>query len=117
MTWNNRAPTALLIGRYQPWHDGHTALFKAALERADQVLIAVRDTKDTDEKNPFDFGFVKGRIERALAEYNGRFQVILLPNITNVVYGRDVGYKIEQVHLGAAIESISATAERAKMGI
>lgn len=115
--WDNRAPTALLIGRYQPWHDGHTALFKAALERAPQVLIAVRDTKDTDDKNPFDFEFVKNRIETALADYKGRFQITLVPNITNVVYGRDVGYKIEQVQLGAAIESISATAERARMGI
>jgi hypothetical protein len=40
-----------------------------------------------------------------------------MPNITNIVYGRDVGYKIERIELGAEIESISATAERRKMGL
>jgi len=115
--WNNKKSTALLMGRYQPWHDGHTALFQAALERADQVLIAVRDTGGTDSSNPFDFDFVRGRIHEALRSYEGKFKVELIPNITNVVYGRSVGYKIEQVHLGEAIESISATKERARMGL
>lgn len=115
MTWNNRAPTALVMGRFQPWHDGHTAVFKAALERAPQVLIAVRNTQGTDDKNPFDFDFVRERIDQALESYRGRYQVMLLPNITNVVFGRDVGYKIEQVSFGPEIESISATAIRAAM--
>jgi hypothetical protein len=43
--------------------------------------------------------------------------VIKMPNITNIVYGRDVGYKIEQVSLGAEIEAISATQKRKEMGI
>ena len=114
--WNNRAPTALLMGRFQPWHAGHQALFEQALQRADQVLIAVRDTQGTDEKNPFDFDFVKQCIDDKLADtHAGRYQVILIPNITNMIYGRDVGYKIEQVHLDAATESISATQVRAQM--
>jgi cytidyltransferase-like protein len=114
---DNKKPTALMLGRYQPFHDGHLALFKAALERAEQVLIAVRDTGGTDEKNPFDFGFVKARIEEKLAGYEGRYQVMLVPNITNIVYGRDVGYKIEKVELGEEIESISATKVRKEMGL
>jgi hypothetical protein len=40
-----------------------------------------------------------------------------MPNITNIVYGRDVGYKIEKVELGQDIEAISATQKRAEMGI
>jgi hypothetical protein len=43
--------------------------------------------------------------------------VIKVPNITNIVYGRDVGYKIEQVDLGADIHAISATQKRKEMGI
>ena len=117
MTWNNRSPTALVMGRFQPWHDGHTAVFKAALKRAPQVLIAVRDTEGTDDKNPFDFNFVRSRIDQALEEYHGRYQIMLLPNITNVVYGRDVGYKIEQVSFSPEIENISATTIRANMKI
>ncbi len=117
MIENSKKPTALMLGRYQPFHDGHLALFKAALERAEQVLIAVRDTGGTDEKNPFDFDFVRSRIEEKLVGYEGRFQVILVPNITNIVYGRDVGYKIEKIELGEEIESISATKVRKEMGL
>jgi cytidyltransferase-like protein len=114
--WNNRAPTVLLMGRFQPWHAGHQALFEQALQRADQVLIAVRDTQGTDEKNPFDFDFVKQCIDDQLADtHAGRYQVMLIPNITHMIYGRDVGYKIEQVHLDAVTESISATQVRAQM--
>lgn len=115
--FNTKQPTALMLGRYQPFHDGHLALFKAALERAEQVLIAVRDTQGTDEKNPFDFDFVRAKIEEKLAGYEGRYQIMLVPNITNIVYGRDVGYKIEKVELGAEIESISATDIRKSMKI
>ena len=116
--WDNKKRTAFMLGRYQPFHDGHFALFKEALQRADQVLIAVRDTGGTDEKNPFDFEFVRSRIDDALGEkYAGRYRIILVPNITNIVYGRDVGYKIEKVELGEAIESISATAVRKEMGL
>jgi hypothetical protein len=43
--------------------------------------------------------------------------VIRLPNITNIVYGRDVGYKIEQVKLGDEIEVISATQKRKELGL
>ena len=115
--FGNKNPTVMMLGRYQPFHDGHLALFEKALERADQVLIGVRDTQGTDEKNPFDFEFVKSRIQMALKHHEGKYQIQLMPNITNIVYGRDVGYKIERIELGAEIESISATAERRKMGL
>ena len=116
-TWNNQAATALLLGRFQPWHDGHQALFEQALERAGQVLIGVRDTHGTDDKNPFDYEFVKSRIqERLEPEFAGRYQIQLMPNITNFIYGRDVGYVVEQVHLNADLQAISATAIRRGMG-
>mgnify|MGYP000602936763 CR=1 FL=1 len=60
MEFDSKKPTALLLGRYQPFHEGHLALFKEALLRAGQVVIAVRDTGGTDEKNPFDFEFTAG---------------------------------------------------------
>lgn len=113
--WNNKLPTALLLGRYQPWHEGHQALFVEALERAQQVLIAVRDTQGVDSKNPFDFEFVKSRIDEKLQAYKGRYQIQLVPNITNICYGRDVGYKIEKIELGEDIEKISATEVRRQM--
>jgi hypothetical protein len=52
---------------------------------------------------------VKQRIEAALSAYAGRFVVVALPNITNVLYGRDVGYSVERIVLDEATEEISAT--------
>ena len=39
----------------------------------------------------------------------------LVPNITNICYGRGVGYKIEEIELSKEIQEISATKIRAKM--
>jgi hypothetical protein len=43
---------------------------------------------------------------------NGRFIVVAVPNITNVFYGRDVGYSFERLALRPDIESISASDQR-----
>ena len=102
-------PTALFIGRYQPFHAGHQRLIEEGLKRVGQVCIAVRDTHGLDEKNPLPFFAVKQRIEAALSAYDGRFVVVPLPNITNVFYGRDVGYTVERIVLDEATEGISAT--------
>jgi adenylylsulfate kinase len=102
-------PTALFIGRYQPFHDGHRALIAEGLKRVGQACVAVRDTHGTDEKNPYEYEQVRARIEHALREYEGRFIVVPLPNITNVFYGRDVGYAVERIDVDHSIESISAT--------
>lgn len=102
-------PTALFIGRYQPFHGGHQRLIEEGLRRVGQVCIAVRDTHGLDEKNPLPFFAVKQRIEAALSAYDGRFVVVPLPNITNVFYGRDVGYSVERIVLDEATEDISAT--------
>jgi len=40
---------------------------------------------------------------------------MLVPNITNISYGRGVGYKIEEIVLPEEIQKISATKIRAKM--
>jgi len=102
-------PTALFIGRYQPFHGGHQRLIEEGLRRVGQVCVAVRDTHSIDAKNPLPFFAVKQRIETALSIYAGRFVVVPLPNITNVFYGRDVGYKVERIELDEATEAISAT--------
>lgn len=102
-------PTALFIGRYQPFHGGHQGLIEEGLRRVGQVCIAVRNTHGIDAKNPLPFFAVKQRIETALAAYAGRFVVVPLPNITNVFYGRDVGYNVERIVLDEETEAISAT--------
>lgn len=111
-----KKPTVQMLGRWQPFHDGHLALFKEALKKTGQVCIMVRDTGGTDDSNPFDFDFVKEKIEEALIpEYDGKFMVQLVPNITNISYGRGVGYAIEEIVLPEKVQKISATKIRAKM--
>jgi len=59
---------------------------------------------------------VKKKIEERLnPEFEGRFKVMMVPNITNICYGRGVGYKIEEIVLSEEIQKISATKIRAKM--
>lgn len=110
-------PAALMIGRYQPWHDGHRALFTQALEMEGYVVIGVRETHGLGGKNPFTFAQVKARIEQSLSAFVGSFEIRRLPNITNVVYGRDVGYRITRVNLEPEIEGISATQIRSTFSI
>jgi len=113
--WDNKKPTAQMLGRWQPFHDGHYALFEEIIKKTGQVCIQVRDVKGVDD-NPFDFEDVKLKIEERLnPKYKNRFKVMLVPNITNICYGRGVGYKIEEIILSEEIQKISATKIRKKM--
>ena len=113
-TWDNKKPTAQMLGRWQPWHDGHQNLFEEIIKKTGQVNIQVRDVQSVDD-NPFDFDTVKENIEKALELYKNRIKITLVPNITNICYGRGVGYKIEEIVLPENIQNISATKIRAEM--
>ena len=113
--WDNKKPTAQMLGRWQPWHAGHQKLFEEILKKTGQVNIMVRDVNGVDD-NPFDFETVKKNIEERLnPEFEGQFKIMLVPNITNICYGRGVGYKIEEIVLDEETQKISATKIRAKM--
>ena len=108
-TFNSKGPTAFMLGRYQPFHDGHKNLIAEAIKRVGQACIAIRDTQGTDEKNPFNLDEVEANIRKGMLEYEGKYTIIRVPNITNIFYGRDVGYKIEQIDLDKTLQDISAT--------
>ena len=119
--FDSKKPTVLLLGRWQPWHEGHLALFKRALVKTGQVVIQVRDVKDSSggegqEDNPFSFEQIKEDITKKLSKsgytINEDYIIQLVPNITNISYGRGVGYKIEQESFDSETESISATSIR-----
>ena len=113
--WDNKKPTAQMLGRWQPFHDGHYALFEEIIKKTGQVCIQIRDVQGVDD-NPFDFETVKKSIEERLnPEFEGRFKIMLVPNVTNICYGRGVGYKIEEIELSKEIQEISATKIRAQM--
>jgi cytidyltransferase-like protein len=118
MRINTKTPTGLMIGRFQPWHKGHRTLFEKILEKEGQVCICIRDTQGTSEKDPLDAETVALRINDDLStDFEGKYQIVILPNITGVYYGRDVGYKVEQIKLDDEIEAISATNIRKELGI
>ena len=116
--FDSKKPTVLLLGRWQPWHEGHLALFERALVKTGQVVIQVRDVKDSSggegqEDNPFSFEQISDDIIKKLSKsgytINEDYIIKLVPNITNITYGRGVGYKIEQESFDSETESISAT--------
>ena len=110
--------TAVLLGRYQPWHEGHRALFERAIEKTGQVIIQVRDCQGWNGSNPFEFEKVKSFIRRDLDPvYQGKYEIMLVPNIVEIVYGRDVGYKITQETFTDEIHNISATSIRRSLGL
>jgi len=120
-----KKPTVEMLGRWQPWHDGHTALFKKALEKTGQVCIMYRDVGGVDagvegqNDNPFEFEEVKKNIANGLAAQGytegKEYVVIKVPNITDISYGRGVGYSFTEHDLGEKIHKISATKIRKAM--
>jgi len=127
-----KKPTTQMLGRWQPWHDGHTALFKKALLETGQVCIMIRDvggivgedagahrTSTKQDDNPFDAETVAANIIAGLAEHDfthGEEYIIMrVPNIVDISYGRGVGYTFTQHDLGEDIHDISATKIRAKL--
>lgn len=101
-----------MLGRWQPWHEGHTALFKKAVEETGQVAIMIRDM-EVAENNPYSGGQVAERIQEVLKregyQYNKHYIIISVPNIVDISYGRDVGYSFTQHDLGQEIHEISAS--------
>ena len=117
-TFDSRKETVQLLGRYQPWHAGHRALFERAVAKTGQVVILIRDCQGWNDSNPFDFKQISNFIRRDLDPiYQGQYEIMLVPNIVNITYGRDVGYKIEQETFDDSIHSISATKIRKSMGL
>ena len=119
-----KKPTVQMLGRLQPWHDGHQALFKRCVAKTGQVIIQVRDVQgasggDGQDDNPFDWEAVCKNIEDGLAKDNfhrgQEYEIMLVPNIVNITYGRGVGYKFEEEVFEEAITDISATKIRKEM--
>lgn len=129
--FDNQKPTTQMLGRWQPWHDGHTALFKKALLETGQVCIMIRDVGGivgedagagrtvTQNDNPFNIYEVKKNIRVALFkegfEYGEEYVIMEVPNIVDISYGRGVGYTFTQHDLGEEMHNISATKIRAQL--
>jgi cytidyltransferase-like protein len=100
---------AIFVGRFQPLHNGHIALFRQKLDAGIPLLIMVRDLQP-DERNPF-------TTEQTVAMLNKVFEgekvtVMVIPDIESVNWGRGVGYELNEFVPPADLGAVSATAIR-----
>lgn len=117
-TFDWKKETVQMLGRWQPWHEGHRKLFDRSIAKTGQVCIMIRDCQGWQGSNPFAIEQVKANIKRNLDPiYQGQYEIVVVPNIVNITYGRDVGYKIEQETFDDATHAISATKIREAMGL
>ena len=119
-----KKPTVQMLGRWQPWHQGHQELFKRCVKKTGQVMIQVRDVQGSSggngqEDNPFDWETVCKNIEEGLSRDGFKkgveYEIMLVPNIVNISYGRGVGYVFEEEVFEDSITNISATKIREKL--
>jgi hypothetical protein len=110
--------TVQMLGRWQPWHAGHRALFERLLERTGQVVIQVRDVQGWQGSNPFAIQQVKNFIRRDLdPQYQGQYEIQVVPNIVHIGWGRNVGYTSGEEQFDQAVTQISGTKIREDLGL
>lgn len=117
-TFDWKRETVQMLGRWQPWHDGHRALFERLIQRTGQVIIQVRDVQGWQGSNPFAIDQVKKFIRRDLDPlYQGQYEIQVVPNIVHIGWGRGVGYTAEEETFDESITDISATKIRKQLGL
>lgn len=104
-------PASLFIGRWAPFHEGHQALIESVLVTGKPVVIAIRDT-EVSKDNPFSTSERWSRIQEALQKWGNLVRIIVIPDIDEVCYGRDVGYGIRKIELDDSTHAISGTKKR-----
>ena len=117
-TFDWQRETVQMLGRWQPWHDGHRALFERLIAKTGQVVIQVRDVQGWQGSNPFEVAKVKSFIRRDLDPvYQGQYEIQVVPNIVHIGWGRGVGYTHGEETFDDAITDISATKIRKELGL
>jgi len=99
---------AIFIGRYQPYHYGHILLIEQKLSQGIPALIMVRDIP-ADDKNPFTTEQTVSMIRKYHEAKNEDVEVLIIPDIESVNYGRGVGYEVNEFIPPDNIGFISAT--------
>ena len=113
-----RKETVQMLGRWQPWHDGHRALFERLLAKTGQVIIQIRDVQGWQGSNPFAIEEVKKFIRRDLDPlYQGQYEIQVVPNIVHIGWGRGVGYTSGEETFDESITQISATNIRKELNL
>jgi len=104
-------PASLFIGRWAPFHEGHEAMIESVLRTGKPVIIAIRDTEPSVD-NPYSTSERWTRIQEALQDWGSLVRIIVIPDIDEVCYGRDVGYAVRRIDLTDELHEVSATKKR-----
>ena len=107
-TTNQSKKYAIFVGRFQPYHQGHISLIMQKINEGIPALIMVRDI-EPDDKNPFTTQQTVNMIEKYHKSHGQDVQVIIIPDIESVNFGRGVGYEINEFTPPQNIGWISAT--------
>jgi len=110
-TTNESKKYAIFVGRFQPYHQGHISLIMQKINEGVPALIMVRDIIP-DAKNPFTTEQTVEMIEKYHAAKGHDVQVIIIPDMESVNFGRGVGYEINEFTPSENIGWISATGIR-----
>jgi len=106
-------PTAQMLGHFDPWIESHKEMFKQILLRGDptntrnnsrayQVIIMVRHTARFEE--------IRAEIINSLEpEFHGRYEVMHIPDITNIFFGRHAKVEVDRIHLTSEMEPAPET--------
>lgn len=107
---------SMVVGRFQPFHDGHRWLMNQCLDEGKNVLICIRDI-EPDDKNPYTSQEVENRITGELIDLimEGRVKVMTIPDIESINFGRGVGYDIIEHIPPQEVSDISATKIREQL--
>ena len=98
---------SLIIGRFQPFHEGHKALIDSVLAEGKDVLIAIRDTPRS-ATDPYSLVERWDMIRKVYPD-GRRVAIMYIQDISEIVFGRQVGYGIREIRLDAETEAISGT--------
>ena len=68
-----------------------------SLKKNKQVTILVMDSFGINKKNPYKFSYVKKKINESLSSYKNQYIILKIPVVSEVVYGRKVGYNFRKI--------------------
>lgn len=98
---NRKYKTGLVLGRFQPIHNGHLSIIHRALDECDNVIIVIGSAQESGtKKNPFDVAQRIELIRRSLRSKMEKIDIFPLEDrkdiSTDSTWGEYVFEKLEQ---------------------
>ena len=101
-------PAAFYIGRWNSvLHLSHEHIFNQSLDQGKKIVLLIRNVKP-DENNPWTAKEVKEMIDYRYVD-NPLVETVIIPDVSDVLYGRGVGYNVEQIKVTKKVAGISGT--------